>query len=251
MSHYSSKDTKVFVMGGYNLLGFSTSLGVSREAITEEDTVLGDEWITNDAVGICQATITQTGFFDDEEQGQNEAAAALLGTTKVGMVARSGNAALTPFMGFQGAVMNTWPWETPKGEFAKCNANWVCTGILEEGYLLEPLSVIAATGSTIVDTTDSATTTGGSGYLHIGYWVKDGTTAIDVKIQEGDAAGGPWTDLITFTQVTAEHNAQRVVDTSSDVGRYLKVVWTLTGTPGPTTAVEICVGFKRTPDPTP
>ena len=250
MTHYSSKDVGVLSIGGYRLLGYSTTFGWSVEAITEEAYTLGDEWVYNDAVGIKRASATQNGFFDTATLASHEAIKALFGTRVSGVVGVQGATALDPVECFAGMFTGSDNWNIPRDEFAKLDVGYVTTGEVESGKLLLPYTAITSTGDDGgQDSGDSSTNNGGVGYLQVNDLAFDTATGLTVTIGTASSLGGPYTDLITFTQITDDTSGvadERVEVTGVSADQYIQVDWEWAGTVGSETA-DILVAFVRNP----
>lgn len=86
----------------------------------------------------------------------------------------------------------------------------------------------------------AATTAGAAGYLQC--FDHGGAGTVTVIVQQSASGTASWTDLITFADVTATHNSQRVAVAGS-VARYLRARTIKTGAG----AVSASVGASKTP----
>lgn len=118
-------------------------------------------------------------------------------------------------------------------------------GASDDGFILvSPKTLLTATGMGSVDDNTlfgGATATGGVAQMHV--LAVDGGTAptLAMKIQHS-TDGTTWTDLITFTSVTAKGSQRIVLPSTTTVNAQLRANWTITGTP---TGVQVLVGFAR------
>lgn len=96
----------------------------------------------------------------------------------------------------------------------------------ERTVSLEPLTASLTGGGTASSTVDNAaaSSNGGAGYLHV--TALNGGTAV-VKIQHS-TNNSTWSDLITFSDVTAAGSAL-VSPVTGTVNRYLRATWAVTG----------------------
>lgn len=119
-------------------------------------------------------------------------------------------------------------------------------GAYDDGtIMLSPGTLLTGstgTGTLVNDTAyGGATTTGGSGQLHV--WALDGgtTPSVAIKIQHSPD-GTTWTDLIAFTTKSAPGSQRVTLPSTTTVNAYLQATWTLTGSP---TGVQVLAGFAR------
>lgn len=124
----------------------------------------------------------------------------------------------------------------PVGGLVGLKASAVADGALDSGVSLHDLTAeTASSNSASVDNT-AASTTGAVGHLHVSAF--SGFTNIIVKIQDS-ADNSAWADVagLTFTTTTAV-GAERLEITGT-VRRYVRSLWTKTGTGSATFAVAL------------
>lgn len=97
---------------------------------------------------------------------------------------------------------------------------------LEFGIILADQEGVSANGNTNSVDDGASSSNGAVGYLHL-TGVSAGDT-ITVKIQDS-ADDAAWADLITFTLDGSAIGAERVA-VSGNVDRYVRALWTVTGT---------------------
>lgn len=118
-------------------------------------------------------------------------------------------------------------------------------GAYDDGFILvSPKTLLTATGQGSVDdntTFGGATSVGGVAQMHV--LAVDGGTAptLAMKIQHS-TDGTTWTDLVTFTSVTAKGSQRVVLPSTTTVNAQVRANWTITGTP---TGIQVLVGFAR------
>lgn len=246
MAKYSSKDC-VLLIDGYNVLGVTTELTPSVEAMTEEDTALGDEWETHDYIGIQRAELTQNGFFDDASGSINDALNEQQGAERVLCFGIEGNTIGQQFTGFKGAMQSDFVRIASMNGLTKANASYKGSGTVEDGQILHALGAETADGDTESTPVDGGagnapSTNGGSGYLQVPALTLGGYTNVVVKVRDS-ADNITYGDLITFTAVAAAPAAERAT-VVGDVERYVACSWAFTGA-GADPSVTPFVGFKR------
>jgi hypothetical protein len=102
--------------------------------------------------------------------------------------------------------------------------------------------VNVTTGGTGGTFTRASSPSGGAGYLQVGALVLGGYTNLVVKIRHS-TNNSSFTDLITFTAVTASYTAQRIA-VAGTVNRYLATSHAWTGA-GSGMSADVMVGFCR------
>lgn len=248
MAKFGSKDCAFFLIDGYSVLGTLTQFSDTTEALTEEVTALGDEWVEMEFVGNKQANISQQGFYDDASNSANDALVSSNGTARVLCYGLEGNTAGKHFVGYAGAMQATYERTATRKEFHKANATYQGSGVVEQGVILHTLAAVTADGDTEDDSLDNtaATESGGAGYLQVTDLTLGGYDNITVTIEDS-SDDTTYADLVSFTAVTTAPDAERKT-VSGDVGRYLAVAWEFSGTGSSPSATFMC-GFRREPDP--
>lgn len=138
----------------------------------------------------------------------------------------------------------------PVAQLTEVDIELEFTGGLDTGGVILHSNDTARTadGNTQASSQDNAASsaTGGRGYIHCTALTLDTATGLAVKIQDS-SDNAAWTDLITFTTITAAPAAEVKVLSSATatVKRYLSAIWDLTGTVGASTTTNFFVGFGR------
>lgn len=153
MTRRGSADVGFLLSGGYNLLGTTTTLRDSKEAVLEETTPLGVADETYAAVGLKRGRITQDGFYDDDTDKSNDAMVGL--AQRVLAYGLEGNTIGKAFVGMAGAIQHVYHRIASRGEFHKANAEYTATGAVEDGKIIhahtEETAASGDTESTPVD----------------------------------------------------------------------------------------------------
>lgn len=218
------KDAKVFA-NGYDLSGYLTSVTVSGESDTAETSTLGNS-AKSYIAGMKDATVKADGFFSGEIGGSDERLAAQLGSTVIFTVVLSADAVGANGYGMT-AIETTYETGAEIGGAVAASIEGQSSCGQEPIRVLNPLSAQTATGNgTAVDNLVS-TANGYSAYLHVTA-VSGTTPSMTAKVQHS-ADNSSWSDLATFTAVTAANGYQRITGTGT-VNRYLRAQWTITGT---------------------
>jgi hypothetical protein len=85
-------------------------------------------------------------------------------------------------------------------------------------------------------------------YLILDSAAGSGTTpTLDIKLQSSDTSGGTYTDITgaTFTQVTGTASQQSITISKDEVRRWIRVVYTISGTTPSFTFSVNAVGVKK------
>lgn len=224
MTRFGSDVIPYVFFSGIDLAQFLSEFSMAREVSSEETHGYGDSWVENSVAFINQFTFSASGWYTLGET--DTAFNSTEGTSKVFVTAFEGDAIGSPFIGLQGPILKSYTRETPLGELIKFSTDWVSNGKMDDGVILTTHSAkTSSSNGTSVDQT-AGTTAGGAGYLQVSAY--SGLTNIIVKIQHS-TNNSVWTDLITFTTVTSAPTAERV-DVSGTVNRYVRALWTVSGT---------------------
>jgi len=244
MSRFGSKDVAFMLVDGYSILGTMTQFSDTLTALTEDVTVLGEEWVEHEFVGVKQAAITQQGFFDDATDSSNDALSGSEGSARVLCYGLAGNTAGKAFTGYSGAMQATYERVATMKAFHKANASYQGAGVVEQGVIVHPLGAETADGDSEAASLDAGagTTSGGAGYLQVTALTLGGYDDVTVTILDSDD-DTTFVELIAFTDVDAAPTAERI-EVAGAVSRY--IAWSLefNGT-GSDPSATFMVGFVR------
>jgi hypothetical protein len=241
MAVYSSKDVGFLLVGGYSLLGQTTTITEDLSTVLENTTSLGDAWHEFSPVGVSRASISQGGFFDDTADSVNTALVTLAGTSRVLSYTVEGNTVGKKFVGFSGTIQSKYERIASLNAVHRANASHSGSGIVEEGVILHALGARTSDGdSTGADSIDdlALSSNGGSGFLHVVAY--SGFSSVVFKVLH-DTDDSGYADLITFATVSGITAERKTV--SGTVNRYLACSWDVTGSG----SVTFMIGFKRNP----
>ncbi len=242
MAKYSSKDA-ILLIDGYNVLGTTTTITHSVEAMTEEKTGLGDEWEEHEYLGIQKAELSQEGFFDDASVSVNDALNEKQGEDRSYILGYEGNTIGKNFSGFKGALQSNFNRIASRGALHKANADYMGNGIVEDGKILHALTARTADGDTEASPVDNAaaTTDGGNAYLQVTALTLGGYDDVVITVRES-SDNVTWNDLDSFTAVD-DTGAERI-EIAGTVKQYLAVSYSFTGT-GSDPSITFFVGLAR------
>lgn len=216
------KDAK-FLANGYDLSTYFSSVSQAGSAETAEVTTLGNSSKAYIA-GLKDSTFSVEGYYDASAGGSDEVVAGVLGTETVWTVVMGPDA-----LGSRGYGAKTIGTSVETGAeiggAVTISAEAQATTGPDAVVVLHPLASRTGNGNGTQVDNGAATTNGAAGYLHV--TAKSGTISLVVKVQHS-SDGSTWADLITFSTVTAANASERVTATGT-VNRYLRALWTLSG----------------------
>jgi hypothetical protein len=240
MANYGQSSVGFVLIGGYNLLTYTTDLSpISKESLFEQSDTLGDSWVEFLPVGVQKAYFTIKGFYDDAADTIAGIVATGTSTERVVCISLEGNTIGKKFAGFQGSYGAKLNRILSRGGLHKVEVPQVVSGAQEDGVILQELEAKTTDWDTDSESVDNSASSsnGGSGYLQVSAY--SGFDSVVVKIRHS-ADDSTYADLITFTTVTAGPTAERKT-VSGTVNRHLLVSGDVTGTG----SVTVMAGFYR------
>jgi hypothetical protein len=224
----AGKATKCYV-NGFDLSSFLNKASFKGQADMLDITVFGNN-SKNYLSGLLDADIALEGFFDSTPTtGIDAVCAGILGSGAVGSVAAmwGGDAIGARGMCALG-LESDYEVGSAVGEVVSATLAFKQTATgMEDVLSFHALGAeVGVVNSASVDN-GAASAAGGAGYIHVPSAVA--LTTATIKIQHS-VDNSVWTDLITFANVTATPNYQRIA-VAGTVNRYLRsALTTLTGT---------------------
>lgn len=242
MPKYASNSV-FYLLGGRSLLGVNPKgLTYTHAAKHEDATGLGDTVVKTLPTGVVTASIEHSGAFFDTTSLHAvlaDVADSVQETADCICAGFGGDTLGQPFIGFSGAYKGEYSALCQIGNLTKANTKFIFSGAVDEGVILHPLTARTVDyNHTTVDQL-AGTTAGGAGYVQCTDY--SGLTSAVVKIQHStdDAI---WSDLITFTNITAAPASERVATAAgATVNRYVRAIVDVTGTG----SITFWVGFNR------
>jgi len=228
-----AKDCTVLV-GGYNFSNDLNTCTVGRTTEVPERTGFGETTRTRKDGGIKDWSITFAGFFNDNTGAMENRIQSLLAGSAVVAVFPHGITTACE-IGYQGeAVEPNMGIESPVEGMVTANAEWSGSGDLHRGYILVPesASAIIATGSHAAPSRDFG---GSAANVSAAIHITDGSSSESTDtmsfILQHSADDSAWSDLITFTLVSASGTSGCLaeVKTGTNGSRYMRFKWIQTG----------------------
>lgn len=247
MATYGPDDVDLILLGGYSVSGYLTEFSDEKEALTEETTTFGDEWVENSYVGLSRGSISFSGYFDDDTGASDAALVGGQSASRVIGYGVEGNALGKRLTCLQGSCETKYGRAASRGELHKVNAEITVSGSIDEAQIVAPLAARTTAGNT--DSTSlaaaAATTAGGQAYLFVTALALGGYTNVVFTLRDsadnitfGDVVGGG------FTAVTAIGSQRIATAADLTIKKYTSVSWAWTGS-GSDQSVTACVALKR------
>lgn len=157
MAQYSSKDIGFILIDGYSVVGTSTTIQDSVEAILQSTMVLGASWDTFASVNVSRGTLQQSGYYNDAAGSINAALVGSIGATRVFTYNLEANTIGRRFVGFSGAVEAKYERVLALEKLHMANATYNPTGPVELGQVLHAHTAeTTATGNTQASSVDNS-----------------------------------------------------------------------------------------------
>jgi hypothetical protein len=246
MSTYGSDQCAFFLVGGRSLLGTQTSISVGMSNSIKDKTPLGVGSRVKAPTGLSEGKLTQSGWYEDDVGGSNEALVDTTGrTSQIMCVGFAGNVVGRAMIAFAGNYVASYNRGAEVDGFTKADAEYAVSGITDDNARIL-LPHAANTGTTITGTAvdhGAASALGAGCYLQISALALGGYTNVIFKVQHS-TDNNTWVDLATFTAVTAAPAAERKAVAVGDVYQYLRATAAYTGT-GTGQSVTAMVGVQR------
>ena len=207
---------------GYDVSGWLKTVGAKASAATAETSTIGN--LSKSFVpGLKDGTLTVDGYADGTAAGINAQMATMLGASTVWTIVPNVDAVGTT--GFAATTIeNDFEVSADVGSAVTIKGTGQTTGGLDPVVVLHNLQAEAAGGNSAQVDNAVATSNGLRSYLHV---TGVGTT-VTVKTQHS-VDGTTWVDLVTHTAVTVANKAE-MLSVAGTVNRYLRALWTETGT---------------------
>lgn len=244
MATYDASDIGFLLVDGYSILPRTGTLTSKVTATMDDITPLGVEYSEAAYGGLKTGEFTHSGFYDDATNSTNDAFNEQNGESRVICLAPEGNTIGKAMTGLGGAYQSAYERVATKGQIHRANGSFTVSGDVDEGVILHALGAETAADDTQGSSVDNGASSanGGAGYLQVSALTLGGYTNVAVKIQHSDD-DTTYTDLVSFTAVTAAPTAERKAVTGT-VKEYLAAAWSFTGS-GSSPSVTFMCGFAR------
>lgn len=236
----------LFLVDGYNMLANKVqTLTHKVVALITKSDGLGDTWEEHSPIGVSMAELAQEGAFFDTTALRSHAAfsasvpSSPQASVRIACCGFSGNTAGEAFFGFEGDFTEEYEVVASRGDLQKANTVHRITGQRDEGKIIQALATKTADWNTESAPIDNAASTanGGVGYQQVTAF--SGFTGFIGKIRDSPD-DITYSDLITFTDVTAAPAAERAT-VAGTVDRYLAFDGDVTGAG----SITVFCGFSR------
>ena len=234
MAFIHGKDTKVF-MDSTDLSSYLSSADPSRTVDVGETTTFGSSNKTFVA-GEKDATVSFSGFFD--ATADNIIQGLVGANDKVALIGFDGVDATYDCMFGKGVTTN-YGISSPVGDVVAVTFDLQASGFFS-GSVLENATVTATGNGTARDNA-SSTANGGGAFIIATSVSGTSTPTLTAKITHS-ADNSTYADLVSFTALTSAGAEVKEVASGTTVNRYLKVVYTVSGT---NPSFNVIVGFGR------
>lgn len=228
---------------GYEVGSYCTDFTADVEALFEESQTLGDSWKEKLPVGMRQAQISGTAYYDDANDASDEALMTVTSNTeRVVMFGMAGQTVGVRATGIEGAYVGKYNRKPVRNELHKATFELSLSGAVNEGIILQELEDKTADWNTEgADSVDNGASSAGGGVAYQAVTSMSGFTGFVGKIRHSsddvtyaDLTGG------TFSNVTAAPSCLRLAP-SVTVNRHLAYDGNVTGTG----TIRVCVVFSR------
>lgn len=225
---YGLPDVEFVLFDGHDLTGMVRGLSDELVNPVEESTVAGNEIANSRFVGLSQATLALTAFYDEDLTEQLEG-----GPSGVLMYALQGNTAGNHCECVEEAICTGYKKQPEPSAIHKAEVNFVCQGdvaLLDHAQIVAPLAARTAAGNTQAAYVDSGAATddgGGRWWVHVTALDLDGYTNVSHQLVDSadHIAFGDVADAVaTFTATGAQ-----MVEFDGAVDQYLADVWSYAG----------------------
>lgn len=226
MTKYGQADVFLLI-DGYDISGDTFELSDDIEAIKEQTDGFGDEWVTEDYVGVKRASITHRSFYDDVVGGTQEALVSIQGADRVLCAGVEGNAQGRKVVCFPRIIQSRVARSATRAELHKISAEYDSNERFNS-TIIQSLAAEAGAG----DTSDgSVDITGFAGsarvFLQVTELTLGGYTDVTIKVQDS-ADDAVFVDFATFTNVSAAPAAEALL-VAGPVSQYVKTTLTWNG----------------------
>jgi hypothetical protein len=249
MARYGSDKVSFFLIAGLDVVGTLTEFEDRREARTEECHTLGDGWVEYATVGVKEAEITQTGFYDDVAGSVNDALSSGPGASNTLAYSLEGTATGAEFVAYGEGVQVNYQRLAERDALTKAKATYRLGpgGRAEHGLIMHTYKPYVDDYEAYVGVLDmGAAATGAAAY----FAYKCTAGEVNAKIMHSASAGNTsYTALLEFTKTTSggAHGAERK-STTGTVKRYVCAQISTASATGPAPGALSCfVGFVPKP----
>lgn len=222
----------VVLMNGTNMSPFLNEATETTEIETAETTAFGDTDKTY-IMGLADGTISTSGMFDSSAGASDAVLSGMIGQddntfTVLPEGATAGNRSV-----IANGQLTSYEVSSPVGDVVAISAEIQADGGLLHGVALNGLTTTSASAATTTAVDNGTGTSNGALFnLHVTSNDRDGIATIKVQHSTDN---NTYTDLVTFTNLSASATDGESITSTGTVNRYLRTSSTLAGTSGSVT----------------
>lgn len=229
------------LMGAYSLTPYLQNADTTVDIDIPDTTTFGNTTRQRDVVGLIDGKASMSGLWDGAAGACHELFISLVGnaTASVLSIARNGWT-VGNTVELLSVRQMSYKVTSPVDGVCAVSVETVGDGGVAFGVSLHALA--AETSDSNSSSVDNAagTSNGGIGHIHLTALSGSSTPTLNGKIQHS-TDNSSWSDLITFTALTAVGSERKTV--SGTVNRYTRSLWTMTGS---SLSFTFQIGFART-----
>ena len=239
MATHGSADAAWFYVDGYQVAGVVTHLEDNQEALTDNNTGLGESVDHEGFVGVKTAEIAHDGFFDDAAasviSALDPAAGGALGAEHVLCYAIAGNVIGASCILVRGALEAKFKKLVERVKFTKANASYTVNTVLEGAKVIMHRAARAAAANTDATSVNNGASSanGGTAFLAVESWTGAPTSlAVTMRDSADNVTFAAIAGGSAFAAVTAANQA-KVLTITGTIRQYVSAAWALTGGTAP------------------
>jgi hypothetical protein len=223
MAVYGAPNVGFVLLGGRSLAGYLTDIQDSSEIVVEETTPLGQAYDSWASVGVVKSAVKLLGIYNSTDF----TTAVAVATTQPLMYCLEGNTIAKEFTGIDG-VKGTVVLSATRDQLHRLEIDFKAETAMDKGVIVATHAARTSSSSATTTVDNSASSSAGAvGYLGMSALARGGYTNAIIKVRHS-TNDSTWSDLITFTAVTAAPASERVAVTGT-VNRYIQTTVTWTG----------------------
>lgn len=219
----------VVLFNGTDMSPFLNEATETTEIETAETTAFGNDDKTY-IVGLADGTISTSGMFDSTAGASDPVLRGMIGQDDNTFTVLPEGATAGRRSIIANGQLTSYEVSSPVGDVVAISAEIQADGGLLHGVALNGLSVTSASAANTTGIDNGAgTSNGGLFNLHLTSNNRDGIATIKVQHSTDDNV---YTDLVTFTNVSASTTDGESISSTGTVNRYLRTSSTLAGASG-------------------
>jgi len=219
-------------MNGTDMSPFLNEATETTEIETAETTAFGSP-DKSYIVGLADGTISTSGMFDSTAGASNAVLNGMIGDDDNTFTVLPEGATAGRRSIIANGQLTSYEVSSPVGDVISISAEIQADGGLLHGVALNGLTVTSASAANTTGIDNGGSTSNGGLFnLHLTSNTRDGQATIKVQHSSDD---NTYTDLVTFTALSASVTGGESIASTGTVNRYLRTSSTLAGTSGSVT----------------